>query len=103
MDGRATASTSSVTTPRQVCTTRVGTPVSDVMSAPLVTIGSATDLDLAYRTFRRNGVRRLPVISGNTPVGMLTVDDLLRDAVKRLTDLLGPISWSALRDERRSP
>ncbi|WP_326648127.1 CBS domain-containing protein [Streptomyces sp. NBC_01750] len=79
------------------------TPVREVMSAPVLTIGTGADLAQVYGTFRRNNIRRLPVVTGTTPVGMLTVDDPLRDATQRLTDLLGPISWSALREDRPSP
>jgi signal-transduction protein with cAMP-binding, CBS, and nucleotidyltransferase domain len=75
------------------------TPVSEVMSAPVVTVDADADLALAYRVFRCNAVRRLPVLGRRGPAGMLTVDDLLRETAQRLTDLLGPISWSALREE----
>ncbi|MFJ4989809.1 CBS domain-containing protein [Streptomyces sp. NPDC088732] len=33
-------------------------PVSDLMSAPVVTVDATDDIDVAYRTFRRSGVRR---------------------------------------------
>lgn len=71
-------------------------PVLDLMTVPVVTVDAADDLDTAYRTFRSTGVRRLPVIDGDRPVGVLTVDDLLRDVVQRLLDLLVPVSRSAL-------
>ncbi|WP_405009774.1 CBS domain-containing protein [Kitasatospora sp. NBC_01539] len=73
-------------------------PVSELMSVPAVTVGAAEDLETAYRVFRRTGVRRLPVLDGHRLVGLLAVDDLLLDVLERLFDLLGPISWSALRE-----
>jgi signal-transduction protein with cAMP-binding, CBS, and nucleotidyltransferase domain len=79
------------------------TPVSEVMSAPVITVDADADLAVAYRAFRCNPVRRLPVLGRRGPAGMLTVDDLLRDTSQRLTDLLGPISWSALREEPPHP
>jgi CBS domain-containing protein len=79
------------------------TPVSRVMSAPAVTVDVADDVDEAYRAFRRSGVRRLPVLDGDRLVGLLSVDDLLLDVLQRLFDLLGPVSWSALREGSPGP
>jgi CBS domain-containing protein len=73
-------------------------PVSLVMSEPVVTVDADADLAEAYRTFRRSGVRRLPVVSRGRLVGLLAVDDLFLDVFQRYADLLGPVSWSALRD-----
>ncbi|MEY9877577.1 CBS domain-containing protein [Streptacidiphilus sp. MAP12-33] len=73
-------------------------PVSLVMSEPVVTLDAEADLAEAYRMFRRSGVRRLPVVSGGRLVGLLAVDDLFLDVFQRYADLLGPVSWSALRD-----
>ncbi|WP_245984319.1 CBS domain-containing protein [Streptomyces tateyamensis] len=79
------------------------TPVSEFMSTPVVTLDVADDLETAYRLFRRSGLRRLPVLDGERPVGLLAVDDLFRDVLQRLADLLGPISWSVLRDDHPGP
>ncbi|WP_329560487.1 CBS domain-containing protein [Kitasatospora sp. NBC_01266] len=73
-------------------------PVTELMSASVVTVDAADDLDSAYRTLRRSGVRRLPVLDGHRLVGLLAVDDLLLDVLSRLFDLLGPVSWSAMRE-----
>src|SRR5690349_19405830 len=58
--------------------------VDTVMSPPAVTVDADDDLQVAYRTFRRTGVRRLPVLDANRVVGVLTVDDLLLDVFRRL-------------------
>ncbi|MCX4744740.1 CBS domain-containing protein [Kitasatospora sp. NBC_01287] len=84
------------------------TTVAELMSATMVTIEATADLETAYRALRRTGVRRLPVLDGHRLVGLLTVDDLLLDVLYRLFDLLGPVSWSALReggprDHERNP
>ncbi|MGW2248729.1 CBS domain-containing protein [Kitasatospora sp. NPDC001660] len=73
-----------------------GQPVADLMTTPVTTVDVGDDLDTVYRTFRSSDVRRLPVLDQGRPVGMLTVDDLLRDVVQRLFDLLVPVSRSAL-------
>ena len=43
--------------------------VDAVMSAEMVTVDAADDVQTAYRTFRRSGVRRLPVLDGHRLVG----------------------------------
>ncbi|WP_344439746.1 CBS domain-containing protein [Kitasatospora nipponensis] len=76
-------------------------PVAELMSTPVVTLDVTDDLETAYRLFRRSGVRRLPVLDDHRPVGMLAVDDLFRDVLQHLADLLGPISWSVLHEGPR--
>ncbi|GHH59716.1 hypothetical protein GCM10018781_03420 [Kitasatospora indigofera] len=78
-------------------------PVSEFMSAPAVTVDVADDLEAAYQVFRRTGVRRLPVLDGHRLVGLLAVDDLFLDVLQRLSDLLGPLSFSVLREGSAGP
>ncbi|MFD5515443.1 CBS domain-containing protein [Streptomyces sp. NPDC127066] len=80
-----------------------GARVDTVMSPPAVTVDADDDLQVAYRTFRRTGVRRLPVLDASRMVGVLTVDDLLLDVFRRLTDLLGPVAWSILQEGPKPP
>ncbi|MYX32875.1 CBS domain-containing protein [Streptomyces sp. SID8377] len=74
------------------------TPVSELMSAPVTTVDVTDDIADAYRTFRRCGVRRLPVLEGHRLVGVLTVDDLFLDVFQHLADLLGPVAWTVLKE-----
>ncbi|MFF2514613.1 CBS domain-containing protein [Streptomyces sp. NPDC058086] len=78
-------------------------PVDAVMSAQVVTVDADDDLQVAYMTFRRTGVRRLPVLDGGGVVGVLTVDDLFLDVFRRLADLLGPVTWSVLQEPPGPP
>ncbi|MET7381601.1 CBS domain-containing protein [Streptomyces sp. NPDC005526] len=78
-------------------------PVETVMSPRIVAVDAADDVHAAYRTFRRAGVRRLPVLDGDRVAGMLTVDDLLLDVFQRLADLLGPVAWSILEEPPGPP
>jgi CBS domain-containing protein len=78
-------------------------PVDAVMSAQVVTVDADADLQVAYLTFRRTGVRRLPVLDGGRVVGVLTVDDLFLDVFRRLADLLGPVTWSVLQEPPGPP
>lgn len=77
--------------------------VEAVMSQQVITVDAADDVHVAYRLFRRFGVRRLPVLEEHRVVGVLTVDDLLLDVFQRLADLLGPIAWSILEEPPGPP
>ncbi|GGW42196.1 CBS domain-containing protein [Streptomyces lucensis JCM 4490] len=77
--------------------------VDAVMSARVVTVDADDDLLTAYGTFRRTGVRRLPVLDGRRVVGVLTIDDLFLDVFRRLADLLGPVAWSVLHEPPGPP
>ncbi|MGW0771159.1 CBS domain-containing protein [Streptomyces sp. NPDC002676] len=77
--------------------------VDAVMSAPVVTVDVDDDLQVAYGTFRRSGVRRLPVLHEGEALGVLTIDDLFLDVFRRLADLLGPVAWSVLQEPPGPP
>ncbi|MEU8617827.1 CBS domain-containing protein [Streptomyces sp. NPDC048623] len=77
--------------------------VEAVMTSPVVTVNVTDDIHVAYRTFRRSGFRRLPVLDGRRVVGVLTVDDMLMDVFMRLADLLGPVAWSVLEEPSGPP
>ncbi|MFK4148904.1 cyclic nucleotide-binding/CBS domain-containing protein [Streptomyces sp. NPDC004065] len=76
-------------------------PVHAVMSPHTVTAGAGDDLEVAYRAFRRTGVRRLPVPDAGRPVGVLTIDGLFLDVFRHLADLLGPVATGILRQAPR--
>ncbi|MQY04205.1 Hypoxic response protein 1 [Actinomadura sp. RB68] len=53
------------------------TPLGDVCTADLVTVGPDDDTDTAERLMRERAVRRLPVVDGaHRPVGIVTIGDL---------------------------
>ncbi|CAM1363787.1 CBS domain-containing protein [Tenacibaculum xiamenense] len=54
------------------------TPVSVIMSKNVITLNKTDDLTTAERLFKENNIRHIPVVSGNTIVGMLSYTDLLR-------------------------
>jgi CBS domain-containing protein len=53
-------------------------PVSDVMVAPLVTVGVGTGVVEAFALMDKGGIRRLPVVADGLLVGILTEGDLRR-------------------------
>ncbi|MFF8594574.1 CBS domain-containing protein [Streptomyces sp. NPDC015220] len=80
-----------------------GARADAVMSPRVVTVEAVDDLQVAYRTFRRTGVRRLPVLDAGRVVGVLTIDDLFLDLFRRFADLLGPVAWSVLQEPPGPP
>jgi acetoin utilization protein AcuB len=56
-------------------------PVSDVMSAPVVTASTFDSLDDAARVMRQERVGSLPVVAEGRVVGILTETDMLRRIV----------------------
>jgi len=56
------------------------TPVSEIMSRGIQTIGPLEDTAKAAELMSGDQVRRLPVIDGGRLVGMVTLCDLARDA-----------------------
>jgi CBS domain-containing protein len=66
--------------------------VGDVMSIQPVVTGESDSIDLALRTMRRAGVRRLPVVNGRGEViGVLSLDDLLEFVATEMESLSGAV------------
>ncbi|MBA9007554.1 MULTISPECIES: CBS domain-containing protein [Thermomonospora] len=70
---------------RDVNTTTVG----DVCSAELVTVSTADDADTAVRLMSEHAIRRIPVVDGDRPVGIVSIGDLAvqRDEHSVLADI----------------
>ncbi|QHC23041.1 CBS domain-containing protein [Streptomyces sp. GS7] len=73
-------------------------PVRDVMTVPVHAVLPGDDVDAAYRTMCRSAVRRLPVLDRGRLVGVVALDDLLMDVSRRLSELLGAVSWCVLAE-----
>ena len=54
----------------------VTTDIGEICTEPVVTIGPETTLEEAATTMREQAVRRLPVVEGNQPVGVVSLGDL---------------------------
>jgi len=66
------------------------TPVGDICSKAPVTISPDDSVDEAVRRMEENAVRRIPVVEGNRPVGIVSLGDL---AIERDPDsALGQVS-----------
>jgi CBS domain-containing protein len=53
------------------------TPISAVMSSPVLGVDAADPLEAVIEKMRSHGVRRMPVLRQGRAVGIVTVDDLL--------------------------
>jgi CBS domain-containing protein len=59
------------------------TPVSDIMTpAPLVTVNPASRARECMRLMTDRRIRHLPVLDGDTVVGMLSIGDLVRAIIQ---------------------
>ena len=71
--------------------------VGDVMSIQPVLVWESDPVDVALRTMRRAGIRRVPVVNGRGEVvGVLSLDDLLEFVAREMESLSG-----AVRDGRQ--
>ena len=70
--------------------------VGDVCSGNLTTVASDASIEEAARIMRDNALRRLPVVDGGKPVGIVTLGDLAVDADPR--SALGAISAARPND-----
>jgi CBS domain-containing protein len=66
--------------------------VGDLMSIQPELVGESDAIDVALRTMRRAGVRRVPVVNGRGEVvGVLSLDDLLEFIAREMESLSGAI------------
>lgn len=77
--------------------------IDAVMTTDVVTLDGDADLRAALPIFRTHAFRRLPLVSGERVVGMLTVDDLLVDLIADLGDLARPITGELIFGHHEAP
>jgi CBS domain-containing protein len=58
------------------------TPVRDIMSAQVVTIGPEGTVDDAMRLMTEHRIRHLPVVRGSTVVGVVSIGDLVKSVIE---------------------
>jgi CBS domain-containing protein len=58
------------------------TPITEVMSSPVVTVRPTESIGTAGRRMAKNGVKKLPVTEKGDPVGIVTTTDLAHFATE---------------------
>lgn len=53
-------------------------PVSKIMTADVITLNHTDNLATAEKLFKENNIRHIPVVSGKSIIGMLSLTDLMR-------------------------
>ena len=65
---------------------RYSTPVSDIMTKNIIALTRSDDLQRAETLFNRHKIKHMPVVSGETIIGMLSYTDLMRISYAETSD-----------------
>ncbi len=75
-----------------------GTPISTIMTKNVITLNITDSLEAAERLFKHHHIRHIPVVTGKTIRGMLSLTDLLRisfaDAVDETEDFVDTVVYN---------
>ena len=55
----------------------IDTPINRLMSYPLISINQDAEISVARSLMEKNKIKRLPVVSDNTVLGIVTMSDLI--------------------------
>jgi CBS domain-containing protein len=77
------------------------TTVAEIMATQLVVAGESEDSTQALQRMAAHGVRRIPVVDDQRcVVGIITLDDLLREQAEQATRLLEVVTKQQARERR---
>ncbi|MFW0754827.1 CBS domain-containing protein [Pseudomonas sp. H11T01] len=66
----------------------VGTPVRDIMSAPVITVDSHQTVETCMGIMTDSHLRHLPVVEDGQLLGLLSIGDLVKEAIAEQADLI---------------
>ncbi|MBA1289142.1 CBS domain-containing protein [Pseudomonas japonica] len=66
----------------------VGTPVRAIMSAPVITVGPGENIETCMNTMTDSHLRHLPVVEDGQLVGLLSIGDLVKEAIAEQANLI---------------
>lgn len=66
----------------------VGTKVSDIMVSPVITIDSHQNVETCLSIMTEKHLRHLPVVEDGKLVGLLSIGDLVKEAIAEQADLI---------------
>lgn len=79
-------------------------PISTIMTKKVITLNNTDDLETAELIFKKQGIRHIPVVSGESIIGMLSYTDLLRisfaDAVDETDDSVDTVVYNMFTIEQ---
>lgn len=64
------------------------TPLKEVMTSPLLTIGESASVKDAVVLMRKNGIRRLPVTKDGKIIGMLSLQSVIGNSPRKSIELV---------------
>lgn len=66
----------------------VGTPVRTIMSTPVITADSQQSIDRCMEVMTDSHLRHLPVLDNGQLIGLLSIGDLVKEAIVEQADLI---------------
>jgi CBS domain-containing protein len=66
----------------------VGTPVRDIMSAPVITVDSQRSVEDCMGIMTNSHLRHLPVVDEGQLLGLLSIGDLVKEAIAEQANLI---------------
>jgi CBS domain-containing protein len=66
----------------------VGTPVSAIMSSKVITVDSQQNIAACMRIMTDNRLRHLPVLENGQLLGLLSIGDLVKEAIAEQANLI---------------
>ncbi|MFA0918618.1 CBS domain-containing protein [Pseudomonas coronafaciens pv. garcae] len=66
----------------------VGTPVSDIMSSHVITVDSQQGVDACMGIMTDSHMRHLPVVENGQLLGLLSIGDLVKEAIAEQASLI---------------
>lgn len=66
----------------------VGTPVSAIMSSPVITVDSHQSVETCMSIMTDSHLRHLPVVENGQLLGLLSIGDLVKEAIAEQADLI---------------
>lgn len=66
----------------------VGTPVSTIMSAPVITVDSQQSIGTCMNIMTDRHLRHLPVVDDGQLLGLLSIGDLIKEAIAEQGNLI---------------
>ena len=66
----------------------VGTPVSAIMSSPVITVDSHQNVETCMNLMTNSHLRHLPVVENGELLGLLSIGDLVKEAIAEQANLI---------------